>query len=235
MVNAELDDLKTMTRRSAVTERFYRPDAKIPAGARAVEGGFVVDRPSFWTKVKPGDRLWVREDWRVSNRWDAVPPSKLVPRKMSVVFDAGGSIANQKTGTWAPDRSYPPAGERPSWLGRRRASMHLPRWASRITLLVTSTKIEPVQEISETDAIAEGMVYVDHGFRADGQLAEGWHHNPDQAALGSNFCFPSARAAFANLWCTLHGKQSWDDNPDVVAISFRVIKANIDALEARAA
>lgn len=220
MVQAELDDLKTMTRRMAITERLYGRDAKIPAGmsTRAVEGGFVVERPSAWTRVKTGDRLWVREDWRISAKWESTKPADLPPRTMSVVFDAGGSISNQNSGSWAPDRSWPPAGERPAWIGRRRASMHLPRWASRLTLVVTSTKIERLQDISESDAIAEGVVK-----RGDRDYWAGENRGTD------------AVAAFSALWRSLHGLASWEQNPDVVALTFRVVKANIDALEEQAA
>ncbi|TAI67622.1 hypothetical protein CWO89_02055 [Bradyrhizobium sp. Leo170] len=222
MVNAELDDRKTMTRRLAVAERFYRPGAKIPADARAVEGGFVADRPSFWTKVKPGDRLWVREEWRVSKKWDSTKPADLPPRAMSVLFTAGGSIANTAAG-WAPDLSYPPAGVTVPWAGRRRASMHMPRWASRLTLIVTAVKIEPLQDISDEDIVAEG---------AKEAFSQETAAIPGPAAYMA--WQEKAFYAWRDLWVSINGQDSWNDNPEVVAISFEVIKANIDAI-ARAA
>ena len=41
------------------------------------------------------------------------------------------------------------------------------------------------------------------------------------------------RGAFACLWAEIHGPDSWDANPEVVALTFRVVRANIDSAEAR--
>ena len=94
-------------------------------------------------------------------------------------------------------------------------SIHMPRWASRLTLIVTGSKVERLQDISRADVMAEGI-----HERAGAPMSDvfaGWHE------------------PFADLWIGLHGEASWDENPEVVAISFRVIKANIDAPEALAA
>lgn len=77
---------------------------------------------------------------------------------------------------------------------------------STITLIVTATRIERLQDISDEDARAEGVTVVEGGLR------------------------PSE--AFIQLWCHLHGDDAWQSNPEVVAITFRVIKAGIDTLEA---
>jgi hypothetical protein len=164
------------------------------------------------------------EEWRVSKQWDATKPADLPARTMSVMFTAGGSIANQSKGTWAPDRAWPPAGQFPDWAGRRRASMHMPRWASRLTLIVTATTIEHLQGISEADAKAEGIEYREDCFGT-------WNPDGTMRCGGAD----NAREAFRCLWINLHGTGAWDANPEVVALRFTVIKANIDALEARAA
>jgi hypothetical protein len=52
---------------------------------------------------------------------------------------------------------------------------------------------------------------------------------------GCVFCGLSARESFASLWCELYGPDAWNKNPEVVAMSFRVIKANIDDLGPRIA
>ena len=250
MVRAELDDMKNMTRRLAHVERTTRNPA---AGESETYMA-----PSPWQKVRPGDRLWVREEWRVSKKWDDWAPTHLPARTMTVMFTAGGSISNHPGGGWRPDRDYPamPAGQFPDWAGRRRASMHLPRWASRLTLIVTAVKIEKLRDISEEDAIAEGVSrlfteeecrtaagligtkpedhgwrnYLWHGLVGQGitqKQADSWHHQFSS--------YKAARDSFSSLWVRLHGPGSWRANPDVVAVSFQVIKANIDSLEARAA
>ncbi|KGT73662.1 hypothetical protein MA20_42665 [Bradyrhizobium japonicum] len=182
--------------------------------------------PSPWQKVKAGDRLWVREEWRVGKTHDAKSPKDLPERKCTIMFTAGGSMGNA-TGGWTPDPNYPSCKPNtfPFWSGRRRASMHLPRWGSRITLLVNSTKIERLQSISDDDCFAEGLE--PFGERdPDGRI----FHNP----LQPNECGLGAWA-FGELWKHLHGTESWDANPEVVALGFSIVHANIDAPEALAA
>lgn len=89
-------------------------------------------------------------------------------------------------------------------------SIHMPRFASRLTLLVTARKVERVQDINETDAKAEGVLDIE---------------------------FPDGRKAspvllFRALWCKLHGDESWEENPEIVCLSFKVIPENVDALAA---
>ena len=82
----------------------------------------------------------------------------------------------------------------------------MPRWASRLTLIVEAVKVERLQDISEEDARAEGCADAPGTFS------------------------PSAIGVFANLWRNLHGPDAWSENPWVAAIRFRVIRTNIDAI-----
>lgn len=104
--------------------------------------------------------------------------------------------------------------ERQRW----RNPIFMPRWASRLTLTVTDTRTQPLQSITEADARAEGIERV--------QLYAGSDHHsgPD----GRTFAF--AASAYANLWNTLHTKpgERWEDNPDVIALTFTVEHRNID-------
>ncbi len=84
--------------------------------------------------------------------------------------------------------------------------IHMPRWVSRITLHVAAVKIERLQDISGADCRSEGIV---------GKKSE----HPFDGAL---------QREFSDLWKSLHGEQSWADNPEVVAISFTPELANID-------
>lgn len=89
-----------------------------------------------------------------------------------------------------------------------RPSIHMPRWASRLTLKVTDRRVQLLHWISEEDAIAEGCT-----------------HN-----------VATARSEFVALWSQLHGTESWLRNPEVVALTFEVHKVNVDRfLEACAA
>jgi hypothetical protein len=237
MVRRTLDGLKTNTRRLLYAERKAR-GGRVPGSA-----SFVPTHPappgnpmkgtywalSVWHKVQVGDRLWVRENWRTSRKYDGVKPADLPERDVTVLFEAGGSIANHEDG-WRPD-TWPQAGALPDWAGKLRSAIHMPRWASRLALVVTATKIERLQDISDADAQAEGARRFDdipgtHPYPA----SEGrWSM---EMPTSTNTCLGSARAAFGNYWVRLHGPHSWHDNPWVVAVAFTARRQNIDAMEA---
>lgn len=164
----------------------------------------------------PPVRLWVREAVRAepdADGWDGV--------RYLADNAWGGSTADSANDADKFLDLYHYGKKR----GAGVPSIHMPRWASRLTLIVTATKIERLQDISEADAKAEGceLFVPGHGWITKDDLAEGY----------SNYL--NARAGFEDIWRTLHGEESWRENPEVVALSFRVIKANIDAPEARAA
>jgi hypothetical protein len=85
----------------------------------------------------PGDRLWVRETWHVRGIYWSMP----IKQSQGAASDAFVYAAT------------PPDG----WLGGWRPSIHMPRWASRITLDVLNVRAERVEDISEADAKAEGF------------------------------------------------------------------------------
>jgi hypothetical protein len=90
---------------------------------------------------------------------------------------------------------------------RRRPSIHMPRWASRITLRITDVRVERLQDISEDDAIAEGVKPC---------TSTGWN--------GENLVVMTAREAFADLWNDINGPGAWDANPWVWVIAFERVK-----------
>jgi uncharacterized protein YhfF len=109
---------------------------------------------------------------------------------------------------------YPAAGRMDLMFdGRLRPSIHMPRWASRLTLTVTEVRVQRLQEISEEDARDEGAGLLLHEH-------EYWDGDPD--------CY---RKLFRVLWTAIHGPAAWDANPEVVALSFTVERRNIDAAE----
>lgn len=95
--------------------------------------------------------------------------------------------------------------------------IHMPRWASRLTLTVTGVRVQRLQEISEADARAEGVECDSDGWR--------------DYLMPSTQCCSSPRDSFHSLWNSLHGPAAWDANPWVAAISFTVERRNIDAKE----
>ncbi len=161
-------------------------------------------------KCEPGDLLWVREHWRTeSDYYNDLSPSELSGEE-NILYEADSD--------WSFNRST----------GRPRRGMHMPRWASRLTLRVTRVKIEPLISISELSSEAEGV----YPAATYGGKTESWL--PTES-MRERF-YPSARSAFIALWNSLHHEQGerWEDGPAVVALTFEVIHGNVDQI-ARAA
>jgi hypothetical protein len=151
-----------------------------------------------------GDRLWVRETWR--------PIPCLNPWDMEVIYDANGEhriIADGEFGE--DDWTIPKAAAHGNV-----SPLFMPRWASRLTLTVTDVRVQRLQEISETDARAEGVERDSNGCR-------------DYQMLRTQCC-STARDSFRTLWDSINASRgfAWESNPWVVAISFSVQHGNID-------
>lgn len=102
-------------------------------------------------------------------------------------------------------------------LGKWKPSIHMPRWASRITLEITGVRVERLQEISEEDAIHEGCYASD---RAAGSMFFGGVHK----IKGTRKVFPCAKAAYLDLWNSINGPGSWEKNPWVWVVQFKRVK-----------
>lgn len=156
MVRALLDGRKTQTRRVLGQFDVFRRDdgTEAPVSCLHIEGeplprvtiGNVVTLKKL--KAALGDRLWVREAWRVSSDHDGLAPRDIPPGD-SVEYAAD------------PEKVV---------TGKLRPSMFMPRWASRLTLTVTDVRVQRLQEISEEDAEAEG--YPSKEQRATSGVAE---------------------------------------------------------------
>lgn len=213
MVRALLDGRKTMTRRLAWRETNINRE---PApGATVISSGTKTLTTTPWQKTKPGDRLWVRETCKAEERADGYDGVRYVADGTWVMIEDSAASADR----WVDLNHYR------KQRGATVPPIHMPRWASRLTLTVTGVKIERLQEISRADAIAEGLQLVSQEIEQFFRWPEPFHEN----------IWLSPRAAFQWLWNTLHGAGSWDANPEVVAISFKVVKQNIDAIAAKAA
>lgn len=152
----------------------------------------------------PGDRLWVREAHYLTD--DGENEYAVFAADQD---DVDEHLASMQT-TMASHTSI-------DWSKhlRLRPSIHMPRWASRLTLIVTDVRVQRLQDISGEDCAAEGVCEFAMMPPTDGDVGE-------------------ARIVFRDLWNSLHGPDAWDDNPWVAAISFRTIHANIDSAEAAA-
>lgn len=144
----------------------------------------------------PGDRLWVRE-----NGWE--PPERITNKMLREGADTWPK--------WVYDADEPDFDclQENNWI--RRPSIHMPRVACRLVLDVVNIRAERLQDITEEDAVAEGMVF---------------HYptgNPDVVRFAAGrqptLDDPStAIGAFREKWFELHGKESWHSNPWVWVI-----------------
>lgn len=218
MVRATLEDRKTNTRRlNDLMEINKCPDAWTLADA----GGPINERENFPTifindstgdvvYIKPrwcaGDRLWVRETW---NCGESAIKGSLGFREYRHIPKA--PLENTRSIYYADGVPYIP---KMSW----RPSIHMPRWASRITLEVVTVSVERLQDISASDAIAEGIRIEKGSGLIDGE---------DCYMMTTNSGYmrghAGAIAAFHNLWDSINAKRGygWDVNPYVWVIEFR--------------
>jgi hypothetical protein len=162
MVRAILDGSKTQTRRvihpqpdycGSITCSTYEP-LKVNRRGNEYPGAPVFgfsneDQGWVCPYGKPGDRLWVRETWR----------TYLHPELCDTIqYKADMTCLKPKN--WDTDIGFQFSNDCEYADGKWRPSIHMPRWASRITLEITDVRVQRVQEISNDDAIAEGEVSV---------------------------------------------------------------------------
>lgn len=182
-VRAVLDGRKKMTRRMFKFAETNQP----PSRPDMFNPKHVTQPPPFGTV---GDRLWVRETWQAwrmcnleYNEWDVCDcaPSEIYGTygKPKVEYAA----TSDSIGPWRP-------------------SIHMPRWASRITLEITGVRVERLQEITEEDAFQEGA--------------------PSKAGTVTGPYCMSSKEGFRTLWQSIYG--NWDSNPWVWVYEFRKLE-----------
>jgi hypothetical protein len=141
-----------------------------------------------------GDQLWVRETWQ----------GPLVPYELShELFKHSEQFESPQYCEYRADGGLTPVfiNADDEQCQRWRPSIHMPRWASRITLEITDVRVERLQDISEDDSMAEGIPF------------EG-----DQ---------PSPRDNFSALWDSIKGTDSWDENPWVWVVEFKRVDSEV--------
>lgn len=162
------------------------------------------------TPCAVGDVLWVRETWGVGTR-----PCPVNGWRDGIEYraDDDGSGGELPLRTVDADLSEIKGGWRPS--------IHMFRWASRITLRVTDVRVQRLQEISEYDAIAEGVEPL-HGFwRCYGNTpAPFGGAAPTVLSAGRGVVSASPIHSYATLWNSINGPGAWEANPWVAAITF---------------
>lgn len=219
MVRAILDGRKTQTRRVIKPQPDESVTGLVP---RTTHAGNVLWSNALWETKKYGrlmelddrkcpygfigGRLWVRETFAAI--WPDVDPAPL--SECTIEYRADKPYAKYP-GDWPEDEAKG-NDDAPKW----GPSIHMPRAASRITLEITDLKAERVNDISEEDAIAEGLYpwtnnegVIHYGI----SRADVWEQDP--------------RITFRRLWDSINAKRGfgWDTNPWVWAITFKQVQA----------
>lgn len=161
-----------------------------------------------------GDRLWVREAWRPHYLGDDV-------WNLDVSYPADSERRTIMDGEFGDnDWNWPKAADRGN-----ASPIYMPRWASRITLSVTDVRVQRLQDISEADAVAEGIEPLEGSKGPNFYTREMWRKGQVIASHNT----PTAAECYRGLWEDLHGPDAWDTNPWVCALTFTVERKNIDA------
>lgn len=200
MVRALIEGRKTQTRRVMNPQ----PVSCLswddpPAGSYPSKNG--------WSRLRyaVGDRLWVRETIDMGHTGYVI---------CTCTYQADGTPVDLRPAPfWAGDQTR-----------KLIPSIHMPRWASRLTLTVTEVRVQRLQDISEADAIDEGVLSLPP-VHASGPLTE-------------RGCPPiggSPVERYARLWDDINGPGAWAENHWVAAYTFTVEHRNIDAMTAEAA
>lgn len=231
MVRAILEGRKTQTRRAVKVPRHIKPDGLLPMtwerhDASLREQGVSDDARPYLTGPRwegealfgnlygdpgygvihcpfgqRGDRLWVRETWapmcRVADPYCECESPEAIAANHYVEYR--GDTGNPYPGEW-PAEDARENDDAPRW----RPSIHMPRWASRLTLEITGVRVERVQEICGMDAKREGVDIPAH-LPHDGADLD------------------HARWGFRALWDALNAARGhgWDANPWVWVLEFR--------------
>lgn len=176
MVLGVLDDTKTQTRR--VAKGFY-DNSLGDEETTELSNGEIVDTLSLCPYGKPGDRLWVRENLRKSksgrldNFYYSADDKGVGNDVWARYVDIG----------WTDKKSIP--------------SIHMHRWASRINLLNEDVRVQRVQDISEQDAVAEGV-------RREWDGSYPWYKNYSGIGPANFKC--DAKESYRTLWDSINAK-----------------------------
>lgn len=195
MVQAILEGRKTQTRRKVKHLEISKSEVAISAitldGKRTQGALFQNELGSrFFVKCphgNPGDFIYVRETWA-----DASLATEISPNTVAFKADYSEEVLKEKAnkGIWKP-------------------GIHMPKSAARIWLKIKRVRIERLNTISEQDAIAEGVKFIDQ---------ETAYKCYDRKGL---VCI-NAKTSFETLWKGINGNYSWELNPWVWVIEFEV-------------
>lgn len=193
MVRAILDGTKTQTRRAV-----KRKALEMLCPPIEFSPDFVAHPENYLCPYgEAGDRLWVRETWAQDDEDGQLMYRADLGRDMCADAWEQGRIEGVPRYRWRP-------------------SIHMPRTASRITLDISEVRVEHLQDISATDALAEGIV----------RLPDGGYGLPG----GSHYHHTDPRISYWSLWDAINGLGATEANPWVWALTLKTIHTTRPAI-----
>ncbi|HIF6270009.1 TPA: hypothetical protein ACX3KD_004989 [Raoultella ornithinolytica] len=203
MVRAILDGRKTQTRRIMAPqpaddiERSAFPNPDAIGWKSSLKHKYGSTTAHFCPFGAIGDRIWVRETFRVHSRATDVA---------TLVYKAS------ERNSWTEQTHRVPVAvcNKPATPEKWTPSLHMPRWASRILLEITDVRVERINSISQEDAQAEGLELT------------GWRPTYSDPDSGGEVMTPYDN--FAELWSSIYGDESWQANPWVWVIEFKRVE-----------
>lgn len=215
MVKAVLDGSKMQTRRIMKPQPYFtgrglaewihwKTASTVYASKGLGAGEWVKEIAKLCPYGQVGDRLWVREAWR-----QCIRPRPVAQAMDHTVVHGCEGILYRADEAFREQRA--PGGYDKGYGGRWKPSIHMPRWASRITLEVTEVRVERLQDITYSDINAEGVTCPDHDF-------------------SGGFCVgecPALARAWIDLWESINGGDGWTANPWVWVVEFKPTMSSI--------
>jgi hypothetical protein len=221
MVQAILDGRKTMTRRMTDLEVIN----KMPSGWKpvtilfgkiknvfknvfrfeSIKSGFISDR--YCRYGQPGDVLWVREKFACTiGQFDPETTLSYFADSFHWSFYPGHNMHGKSSCQWHDED----IAKEVKW----KPSIHMFKDYARIWLQVEEIRVERLHDISEEDAKAEGiMPYYD-------EMVSGMRFTHQNGQLSNSF---TAKEEFEKLWCKINGRESWEANPWVWVVEYKVL------------
>ena len=242
MVRAILEGRKTVTRRVVKPFNMVPSNAKVSGDPKVLDQWYAVYRTPDQTPRgveetmrmaicpygQPGDRLWVREVWRVPISLEDLSGKQVAEK----CLDAGYRkpwcpIQYEADGARTSEKDWREFGPHPSTQvpGRYRHARFMPRWASRLTLEVPGVRVERLQDITSDQILAEG-VQIPTTPEGSALIDISTKHGPAffLPALNGNSTDDLLRAHWAALWVAINGIDSWNANPWVWVVEFRRVE-----------
>lgn len=173
---------------------------------------------------EPGDLLYVRESHYRYGRWVKTGATKTGKTAWKFIPEKNG-FPNFRYVDFPPAVIEKQTNRGVGWY--KRPGLFMPKELSRIWLQVAGRKVELLQNISEEDARAEGILW--HKSEIDGRIrykdymadASGYGDpEHDYPTVGMPVC------SFSTLWQSINGEESWNLNPAVYAMTFKVVSTN---------